>query len=46
MLTVNLDIHDCLFNSQTGNINYTEFAQVMFRKNMKLFLMNKMTQNQ
>ena len=27
MLTVNIDIQDCLINGQTGNINYIEFAQ-------------------
>ena len=27
VLTINLDIQDCLINDQTGKISYTEFAQ-------------------
>ena len=27
VLTINLDIQDCLINNQTGKISYTEFAQ-------------------
>ena len=27
MLTVNLDIQDCLINGQTGNISHIEFVQ-------------------
>ena len=26
MLTVNIDIQDCLINNQTGNISHNEFA--------------------
>ena len=32
MLTVNLDIQDCLNNGQTGNISQIEFAQISVQK--------------
>ena len=32
MLTVNLDIQDCLTNGQTGNISQIEFAQISVQK--------------
>ena len=32
MLTVNLDIQDCLINDQTGNISHIKFAQGSVRK--------------
>ena len=32
MLTVNLDIQDCLINDQTGNISHIEFSQCSVRK--------------
>ena len=32
VLTVNLDIQDCLINDQTGKISYIEFAQGIVEK--------------
>ena len=32
VLTVNLDIQDCLINDQTGNISHIEFSQCSVRK--------------
>ena len=32
MLTVNLDMQDCLTNGQTGNISQIEFAQISVQK--------------
>ena len=32
VLTVNLDIQDCLINDQTGNISHIEFSQRSVRK--------------
>ena len=38
MLTVNLDIHDCLIKDQIGYVSYNELAQgsVVFKKNTRI----------